>query len=79
VETSPHDEGFAFGSEDEYWDWLGTLGPRAIMDMLSVVAGPAAFQNYKADFYTVLQEFKQPDGLHVPTGAVYFLARKPAA
>jgi SAM-dependent methyltransferase len=79
VETSLHDAGFAYASEDEYWDWLGTVYvTRTILDGLQAVAGPAAFQGLKTDFFATLQQFKQPDALHAPTEAVFFVARKPA-
>ncbi len=35
-------------------------------------------QCFKADVKTMLQQFKQPDVLHPPMGAVFFVASKPA-
>jgi SAM-dependent methyltransferase len=78
VQARPFEVGFTFANEDEHWDWLGSTGVLGAVDALLSVAGPAAFQSFKADYYAMLQEFRKPDGIHAPAGAVFLVARKPA-
>lgn len=73
-----HDPGITFAGAEGYWDWMGSTGSRAIIDTLQHLVGPEALQGFKAEFFAALRPLEQPDGLHVPSGAVYLTASKPA-
>lgn len=64
---------FIYPDEETWWANLWAMGTRDTLETMSL----AARRHIKTDLFQTLQDFKQPDGIHIQIQTIFALARKP--